>query len=353
MQQNRLIRLISLIGFIAFAVVSCWATTESLHMLLPSWPKILCWIVTIGFFVIASIGTKMIVDSLNQNIYLQNRNVIFLGGVIITLLFWLVCSMPTNTHTFFYRSTVCEVAEHDLQTTKSYLLQLRDNIDIEEGIKAKQEDIANKVEIKLRDLEDEIDNVNNVGDGPNAKKILYEIAQLLQCDPIPPLSGAAQSSEQRQARKTQYREKVHAQLEIFKQHIRKTDSRLASVNYQADATKNLDDLSAVEEEFIYMNIIKRIDNNVISRLDLALQKSYATIKNYSSYITFMNDADKARYTAKNPLTETSRLLSVFEVWKDYLAGEYKGRSFSFWLIISILVDVAAFIFFDIAFRKEE
>lgn len=353
MQQNRLIKLISLIGFIAFAVVSCWATTESLHMLLPSWPKILCWIVTIGFFIIASIGTKMIADSLNQNIYLQNRGLVFLGGCIITLLFWLICSMPTNTHTFFYRSTICEVAEHDIMTTKAYLIQLRDNIDIEESIKAKQEDIANKVEIKLRDLEDEIDNVNNVGDGPNAKAILYQIAQLLQCNPIEPLSGAATTSEERQARKAQYREKVHAQLDIFKQHIRNTDSRLAAAQYQANATDNLTELEKIEKDVTDMALLKEINNPLITRLDLCLQKSYATIKNYAKYITFKNEDDKSRYTAQKPLTETSRLLSVFEVWKDYMAGLYQGRSFTFWIIISILVDVAAFIFFDIAFRKEE
>ena len=62
MEQNNLWKFFSLFAFLAFAAVSCWATTESLHLLLPNWPLVLCWIVTIGFFIIASLGTKMIVD---------------------------------------------------------------------------------------------------------------------------------------------------------------------------------------------------------------------------------------------------------------------------------------------------
>ena len=47
------------------------------------------------------------------------------------------------------------------------------------------------------------------------------------------------------------------------------------------------------------------------------------------------------------------MISVFDVWKDFLNGEYKGHGFLFWIIISILVDIAAFIFFDIAFKKRD
>ena len=101
MGQNGILKIISLCGFLAFAAVSCWATAESLHLLLSSWPVALCWIVSIVFFVIASIGTKMIVDSLNQNIYLEKRGFRFICGIILFLVFWLICIMPTNTHTFF------------------------------------------------------------------------------------------------------------------------------------------------------------------------------------------------------------------------------------------------------------
>lgn len=100
MNENKFLKVFCLLAFLAFAAVSCWATAESLHLLLPSWPLAMCWVVTIGFFFIASWGTKMIVDSLNQKIYLEKRGLRLLGGIFILLVFWLACSMPTNTHTF-------------------------------------------------------------------------------------------------------------------------------------------------------------------------------------------------------------------------------------------------------------
>ena len=47
------------------------------------------------------------------------------------------------------------------------------------------------------------------------------------------------------------------------------------------------------------------------------------------------------------------MISVFDVWEDFLKGEFAGHGFAFWIIISILVDIAAFIFFDLAFRRTE
>ena len=60
--ENKFKKLGLLLGFIGFTAVSCWATAESLHMLLPTWPIFAVYVVTIGFFVIASYGTKMVAD---------------------------------------------------------------------------------------------------------------------------------------------------------------------------------------------------------------------------------------------------------------------------------------------------
>ena len=84
MNQTNYLKLFSVLAFLAFAAVSCWATAESLQLLLPSWPSFACWIVTIGFFIIASLGTKMIVDSLNQNIYMEKRGTKLFLGVLET-----------------------------------------------------------------------------------------------------------------------------------------------------------------------------------------------------------------------------------------------------------------------------
>ena len=95
----------------------------------------------------------------------------------------------------------------------------------------------------------------------------------------------------------------------------------------------------------YADDVKTICNN--------LNQSYSTIKTYQQFVDFKNEADKENYTRANPETKVSRLLSVYDVWVDFLTGKQGGLAFVFWIIISILVDVAAFIFFIIAFKKKD
>ena len=127
MGKTNYLKLGSALAFLALAAVSCWATQESLHLLLPSWPQALCWVVTVAFFFIASWGTKLIVDSFNANAYVEKRGLRLLAGIGIMLVFWLIFSMPTNTHTFFYRNAISGVASSDITATKGYLDQLKNN----------------------------------------------------------------------------------------------------------------------------------------------------------------------------------------------------------------------------------
>ena len=124
MGQKNYLKVFCAVAFIAFAAVSCWATLESLHRLLPDIPIVFVWILTIGFFFIASWGSKMIVDSLNKNVYIENPGLHLVGGAVILIIFWLLCSMPTNTHTFFYKDSIKDVAITDLETTRAYLTSL-------------------------------------------------------------------------------------------------------------------------------------------------------------------------------------------------------------------------------------
>ena len=65
MEQNKLRRLVFAALFLVFAGVSCWATAESLRLLLPALPVVSVWITTVAVFVFASFGLKQIVDSFN------------------------------------------------------------------------------------------------------------------------------------------------------------------------------------------------------------------------------------------------------------------------------------------------
>lgn len=350
--ENKFLKLFYIIAFVAFACVSCWATAESLHMLLPTWPLYAVYVVTIGFFAIASLGTKMIVDSLNQNIYLEKRGLRLIGGIVIILVFWLVCSMPTNTHTFFYRSVANGIAKEDIQTTTGYLNQLINDTQIENQIKAKQTELDNKVKAKLTDLETEIKNEAQPGFGPKSKEILRQFAELLDVPRVEQLTYKSTSEQQRQKLVDMYRTKIFALAETKKQAIRNSMEAANKEEYQKAAKNAAKNIELIAEQ---MNNDPSALNSVpfAHEVDNRLLTGYATIKTYNNFVSFENEASKARYTAEHPITRVKRLMSVFDVWGDTFKGVYKGHGFIFWIIISILVDIAAFIFFDLAFKKED
>ena len=353
MEENKVLKIISLCGFLAFAAVSCWATAESLHLLLSSWPVVLCWIVSIGFFVIASLGTKMIVDSLNQNIYLEKRGLRFIGGIILFLVFWLICIMPTNTHTFFYRSTITDIVTQDLATTKGYLQQLRDNIKTEAAIKLKADKLESDVNAQIIALENEIDNIVHPGFGERSKAILDGIASTLQVAKIPELSYSNTSQKTIKGLKQQYRTMIYELLNKRKEELKENYISPQEKLFKPESAQQIKNIETMEGHVANMGAIGHVDNDVIMQSDMVLKKSYATIKNYADFINFNVEEDKARYLADNQITRTSGMLSVIDVWKNFVTGEYKGRGFVFWVVIAILVDIAAFVFFDITFKKKE
>lgn len=351
-QQNKFLRLLFLIAFLALAGVSCWATAESLHMLLDTWPIVFCWIVTVAFFIIASLGTKLIADSLNQNVYVEKRGAKLIAGIFITLVFWLVCSMPTNTHTFFYLNVANGIAKEDIQTTSGYLNQLVNDTQIEVKIIEKQTELDNKIKAKLTDLETEIKNDANPGFGPNAKDILRQFADLLDVATVEPISYKSTSIQQREKLVDMYRKKIYALEETRKEAIRTSMTAANKEEYQKKARTDVKNLEFIANE---MNNNPSALNDVTfaHEVDNRLLSGYATIKTYNDFISFQSEDDKARYIAEHPITKLKRLMSVFDVWYDVFAGKYSGHGFIFWIIISVLVDIAAFIFFDLTFKKTE
>ncbi len=284
---------------------------------------------------------------------MEKRGLRLIGGVLVVLFFWLVCSMPTNTHTFFYRQVASDVTTADLSTTKSYLTDISENRKTLSDYQLEVEKVQREVNSKLIDLEAEIDNPVNVGDGPKAKSILYEISQILRCKPIETLSGAASSPQQREARKKAYRTIVQNQLEAYVADLAKSADGKKSGDAKL-ATKAIKQISQMQAVITDMKNQGNIENDKIMQSDVVMQNGYTIVKNNSGAVNFQNKDDEVLYTADPIVTKTHRLLSVFDVWKDWLTTtKYDGHGFIFWVLISILVDIAAFIFFDMAFKKRD
>ena len=146
MQKNNFLQVFALVAFVMLLGVSCWATVESLHLLLSDWPVMVYWVVTIFFIVVASIGTKLIVDSLNQKLFIENRGWRLAGGIILLLAFWVCFILPTNTHTFFYRASIKDVVIKDLQETKGKLQDLANDGEAGKIIAQEKADFQAKID---------------------------------------------------------------------------------------------------------------------------------------------------------------------------------------------------------------
>ncbi len=353
METKGFLQVIWLVAFLAFATVSCWATAESLSLLLSTWPKVLCWVVTIGFFIIASVGTKMIVDSLNQNIYIERRGIRLIGGIIILVIFWLFCSMPTNTHTFIYRSLITDKVTGDISATQGYLSQIAGNTVNMRKAQREEETLCRQVDMLLGELGEEIQNELNPGFGPKAKEIFNRFASLLGVAKIEPLNARAVSSQERQTLINSYRTKFYELRDKRILDIRlRAEQAGPTIDNRREAAKATETLNQLQVAIAQGKVDLNDANGIKSVCD-NLSAAYMSVKKNKEFVEFGSDADKIVYTAVNPVTKVKRMISVFDVWNDFLKGEFSGHGFVFWILISILVDVAAFIFFDLAFMKTD
>lgn len=353
MGQNNYFKFFTLLAFVAFAAISCWATAESLHLLQPDLSLVICWVVSVGFFIIASLGTKFIVDSLNQNIYIEKRGALLFGGIILVILFWLITVMPTNTHTFFYRNVINETVNKDITTTQNYLSQIKSNTTFKESIKNKIESIENSFNGKLQDLKNELNNPLNPGNGEEVKRILKIFADMLDQKSIEPLSQSGSSSQDRAKIFEAYRSKL---VDMKDDYINRLNDKFQQQDtlykQREEAAEKAYNEIAILQEQIKAGKINLNDAKEIKDVSSKINMGYAVIQAYAEAVNFQPKEDRKLYTDKNPVSKVKRLTSVFDVWKDFIKGDYANSGFLFWVIIAILVDIAAFIFFDITFKKE-
>ncbi len=346
MERKNYFKAFCAFAFIAFAAVSCWATVESLHLLLPTIPILFVWILTVGFFFIASWGSKMIVDSLNKNVYTENPGLTLLGGIVIMLIFWLVCSMSTNTHTFFYKDTIKDVAITDLETTMGYLNSLEKDemahAKIEHDWAIHQKEVWGIFE----ELRSEVRNPSRPGIAEQCENILLK------------LDGKLGVKVGRVSPKTNNLNGWNEVLEIYRSSISNIleKKKMEYVGRYIGVTdKEVKERIALCKKNIKIVLndihnMNTINDEVMINAGLVLTESYALIGKYSDRVE-LSEKDKQVYTG-NAISKTARMLSVWDVWRDFFNGKVATGKFIFWIIISVLIDVAGFIFFDMAFKKE-
>ena len=179
--ENKILKIFSLVAFVAFAAVSCWSTTESLFLSLEhaEIPKWVFWIAVVGLYVLTSYCFKMMIDSFDQNVYMEHRTLKFVVGLLGILLLWIAFSMPTNTHTFFYKQMAKDVAVKELTHVDAELLKLSSENAFHETYNAEWHAYETKVLGGLAAIKAEIADYQNIGMGDKAEARVAEVEDLL------------------------------------------------------------------------------------------------------------------------------------------------------------------------------
>lgn len=336
------------LAFLTLAGISCWATEQSLHLLLPAgWPEVLVWGITIAFFVVASIGTKMIADSLFSSDFIDNRKGKLWGGILLVVFFWLIMSMPTNTHTFFYNDKIGSTISQDIRTTNKYLQQVVDRgTSSAQVLDEKGKQIKDSVEEQRRHIVAQFNGDEapfQKGNGKEVGKHLEIINKILnssiqQVDPY---------NSQNPAILNRYQIEIDKALsDALRTHTISEQSVLA-------ARKQVHRLSALNDSIQDHIASASLSEEEIRQCEKELKDGYNIISTNRTFIQFdTNSDDEAVYTKENEETRTKKMASVIDVFfVDFLSGKYSG-SFWYYVILSILVDIAAFIFFDITSMKK-
>lgn len=360
-QRNPFVFWLSLLGFLIFGAISCWATQESLFLSFSggaAFPHIVWWIIVVGLYVVTAIGTKMIVDSFNTEEYVDHRRLKLLGGVLIVIACWLLVSLPTNAHTFLYKRANKTVAHKEISWQQGELAALTDTVAYQATILADFNKQMEKVDQLEAALVAEIGHPERPGAGDNVEQILQDIERTLgvTVGTIPRTTLATRNANKKEInRVTQYYSNaIKSQKEVaeasqiarsatYLQQFKANIAEVKRTMAQLDAVNAaLDDDSQSSEE-VLIEARKQINNayDVIDRHQV-VDKTSA----------------RERYVTEKHGMPSSRLINVVEiVYKDYLGGhlsEYdipETKGMIYFVLIAILIDLSAFVFFNIAFKK--
>lgn len=345
------------LAFLGLAGFSCFWTAESLYIWQPDITLPGAWMLAIVFYIIASMSFSRLLLSLNKNEYfgdkLGGRGGQFLLGLIGLIVFWLVISLPTNTHTLLYRATVGDVIKTDLTRTQGYLQGLKDNNVEIKKINNKYNSRKEAVDALILRMIFETKNPSAVGIGHRFETILLELETVLGTD-IQRAANVGSTPLQWLATVNYYQEQANAQLKLYRAECDKDIEQLKNMMNSKTLADLIANCGTALGDIENMN---GVNNDIIAAATKDLSAGYAYIKTNSKYIEFSNDAkgkaDKERYTREGATPEVKELLSVSDVWKDFLTTDkYKGHGFIFWVFIALLVDISAFTFFNITFNKK-
>lgn len=353
MQQVNYSRILSWLAFLALAAFSCKWTAESLYLWQPTLGLWGGWVLAILSFVVSSLCFSKLLSSLDQNqdFYgkLGGRFGAFIIGILGLCFFWLCISLPTNTHTLIYNSEVKTVLTNDLTRTNKYLSSITNSNSAVAQINAKYDDFSTSIAVLLSKLSDEYTHPERPGLATRCEAIINQIEAKFGTILTSGEDSRIIRADRHSNKSMSYViEQVKRKLAIIDKNRENEIARVMnSIQPDVIEAAQLNIVTVIND----INDMRGIDFDILENAEKALEDGYGLIANNAKYITFDSDEDKARYTADKPVTEYSNLKNVWEVVVNGISsGKYKGLYY--WILIALLVDIAGFIFFNIAVSKK-
>ena len=261
--------------------------------------------------------------------------------------FWLIMSMPTNTHTFFYNDKIGSTISQDIETTNKYLQQIVDKgTSSVPALDEEGKTMKDAVEEQRRHIVAQF----NGDEAPFKRGNGQKIGEHLEI-----INKTLNSNIQQDSRYNSPDPKIlnGYQVEINKALSHALRTHTITEQSVQSARKQIKRLSALNDSIQDHIASASLNEDEIRQCEKELRDGYNIIATNKKFIQFDKDSDDEEvYTKENGETRTKRMASVIDVFfVDFLSGKYPG-SFWYYVILSILVDIAAFIFFDIAFMKK-
>lgn len=354
-------------AFLIFAVISCIATAQSLCLTLelqvPFWVMfVIAFVFAFGLYLLTSYCFKLVIDALNMDVYVEHRRRDFILGLLGVLLFWLVCSMPTNTHSLLYTKVVDTVIVAELDNQKEVLSDesLKQNEDLINECDQEIRSLRDKISYKQTQFMSEVLHPDRPGYGDRAKSYIQEIEAALGKKGAIIMDATIEGQSQahrneiaefgRQQIENLLNQKVAAIQQEYDIKISRNSqekNKLIALISDIDRVKaNMKDSSIGHQDRI--KEARRVINagyNLPDYRDLILD-NVETLKDEGVGHTDSN-------VEKYKIYKTERLHNVFKMWGDFFTGRMSDLDFDmmYWIIISVIIDIAGLVFFAIAFRK--
>lgn len=347
MGENKFLKIFALVAFVAFAAVSCWSTTESLFLTLENAqiPKWIFWIAVVGLYVLTSICFKMVLDSFNSNIYVEKRTIKLIVGFLGVVILWLIFSMPTNAHTFFYKQMAKNTAVKELKHIDGELEKLSNENTFIESYNAEWNKYEADILNALAGIKREINDFQNPGVAAKTEARIVDTEDLLglKTGTIARIHARNNTQNERNKVCEYYDKAIKEQLEIkLQQHNAMVAAKIA------DWQKKTKNVQPIRNN---INItIEQLDDNQYDKEAVLKNARQIIAKGYAE----LESTFDGLYTKDEKIYRSDRLVKVTKVWGDYFNGKFKKTDYTlwYWILLSIIVDIAAFAFFDIAFKRD-